>query len=95
MIHRAHYHLLPSPDCTGQCRNSNKNHSNHRTRRNQFVETSKCRKPILAQITSNTMLHERKLCNYYQKIHVNKKWLNITAVNTISKKVTDFYGMLD
>lgn len=51
-------------------------------------------KPILAQMTSNTMFHERKLCNYYQKIHVNKKWLDITAV-TISEKVTDFYGMLD
>lgn len=52
-------------------------------------------KPTLAQITSNTMLHERKRCNYCQKKHLNKKCRNITAAITTNEKVTDVYGMLD
>lgn len=43
---------------------------------------------------SNTMLHERKLCNYCQEKHLNNTWLNIAAAIT-SKEVTDFDGMLD
>lgn len=52
-------------------------------------------KPTLAQIVSNTMLHERKHYNYRQKKHLNKKWLNLTAAITTSEKVTDFYSTLD
>lgn len=52
-------------------------------------------KPAWAQITSNTVLRERKHYNYCQKKHLNKKGLNITAAIIPSKKVTDFYGMLD
>ena len=45
------------------------------------------------------VLHERENCNYCQKKHLNKKWLDITAAITSNKKkkggVTDFCGMLD
>jgi hypothetical protein len=51
-------------------------------------------KPVSAKITSSTMLHERKCCNYCQEKHLNNTWLNITAAIT-SKKVTDCDGMLD
>lgn len=65
----------------------------NRTQRDDFPDTS-TEKPVPAKITSSTMLHERKCCNYCQEKHLNNTWLNITAAIT-SKKVTDCDGMLD
>lgn len=68
--------------------------NNNRILEKRFPRHFHTEKPVSAKITSNTMLHERKHCNYCQEKHLNNMWLNITATIT-SKKVSDFDGTLD